>query len=191
MVCNANCGPVASGWRADQAEIVGYLVDYAQFHPPLDSDVHETPGTNFFCDRSLLQPPATLIESGFYKTFTLWRLHRDRQIVPMRRNDVQVVYRRPLQMRTFLSQRYRHGRCFAGRRLEQPKQPPRLLCIAFAPTLPWLRCWRILRAARRHRELRAAFWRQLPRVILAECAWSYGEFVGYLLGSGHACSELD
>ncbi len=51
-------GPVLSGWRPDQREIVGYLVDYAQFAAPLDSSVREVPGINFICDRALLDPPA-------------------------------------------------------------------------------------------------------------------------------------
>jgi hypothetical protein len=184
-------GPVLSGWGSDQREIVGYLVDYAQFHPPSDSSVREVPGINFICDRALLDPPAFLIERGLFKTFTLWRLERERHIVTARHDDVQVVYRRPLYAAAFLRQRCRHGRCFAARRFDSPNQPNRLACILGAPLLPFLRCWRIWRNSRRHANLRAAWRRQLHWIAISEIAWSWGEFIGYAFGAGNACAELD
>jgi hypothetical protein len=184
-------GPVLSGWRADQREIVGYLVDYAQFHAPLDPSVHEVPGINFICDRALLDPPALLIDRGLFKTFTLWRLERERRIVTARHDEVPVVYRRPLYVGAFLRRRYRHGRCFAARRFDSPGQPSHVACILGSSILPFLKCWRIWRVARRHANLRAAWWRQLHWVVLSEIAWSWGEFIGYAFGAGNACAELD
>ena len=184
-------GSVLSGWRPDQREIVGYLVDYAQFHAPLDPSVREVPGINFICDRVLLDPAALLVDRGLFKTFTLWRLERERHIVAARHGDVQVVYRRPLHPAAFLRRRYRHGRCFAGRRFDSPGQPNRVACLLGSPILPFLKCWRIWRIARRHANLRAAWWRQLHWVALSEIAWSWGEFIGYGLGAGNACAELD
>lgn len=184
-------GPVLSGWRPDQREIVGYLVDYAQFAAPLDPSVREVPGINFICDRALLDPPALLVERGLFKTFTLWRLERERHIVTARHDDIRVVYRRPLHPVAFLRRRYRHARCFAARRFENPGQPNRVACILGSPLLPLLKCWRIWRAARRHANLRAACWRQLHWIALSEIAWSWGEFIGYGFGAGNACAELD
>lgn len=184
-------GPVAPGWRPEQRMIAGYLVDYAQFHRPHHPSVHEVPGINFVCARELLDPPATLATRGFFKTFMLWRLAREQNLTAARCDDIQVVYRRPLAPRSFLRRRYRHGRCFAGRRFDNPNQPPRWACVAFAPFLPLLKCWRIARAARRHAELQRAYWRQIHWVMLAESAWSWGEFVGYVFGAGDACADLD
>jgi hypothetical protein len=184
-------GPIIPGWGPGQREIVGYLVDYAQFHPPSHPSVHEVPGINFICARALLDPPAMLAEQGLYKTFTLWRLKRTQGLAPARHDDVRVIYRRPFQPGRFLRRRYLHGRCFAGRRHEQPGQPPRIACVAACPALPLLKCWRIWRAAARHPALRAAFGRQLYWITLCELAWSWGELVGYVLGPGHACADLD
>ena len=184
-------GPVLPGWRPDQREIVGYLVDYVQFHAPPDPSVREVPGVNLVCDRALLEPAASLADRGFFKTFMLWRLERERRMVPVRVGDLQVIYRRPLSPGRFLRRRYRHGRCFAGLRLEQPGQPGRVACILFAPALPPLKCWRIWRAARRHANLRVAFWRHLHWIALSEIAWSWGEFIGYGFGAGRTCADLD
>lgn len=184
-------GPILSGWRPEQREIVGYLVDYAQFDTPLNPSVREVPGINFICDRGLLDPPALLVERGLLKTFSLWRLERERHIVTARHEDIRVTYCRPLQPAAFLRRRYRHARCFAAQRFENPGQPNRLACILGSPLLPLLKCWRIWRAARRHANLRAAYWRQLHWIVLSEIAWSWGEFIGYGFGAGNACAELD
>lgn len=188
--CRLFSGGVVSGFAASQAGVVGYLVDYAQFHPPLQATVRETPGINLCCDRELLDVPEMLVNRGFYKTFMLWRLHRDLGLTPTRSEAMVVTYARNMHTPALLRQRYLHGRCFAACRVEQPGQPPRLLCLLFTPALPWLKCWRILRAVRRHAELRRAYWRQFHRVFVAECAWSCGEFMGYLFGAGTACRDL-
>lgn len=184
-------GPVLSGWRADQREIVGYLVDYAQFHAPQDPSIREVPGINFICDRALLDSPESLVDRGLFKTFTLWRLERERHILTARHDDLAVIYRRPLHPAAFLLRRHRHGRCFAARRFDSPGQPSRAACILGSPLLPFLRCWRIWVAARRNAKLRAAWWRQLHWIALSEIAWSWGEFIGYGFGAGNSCAELD
>jgi hypothetical protein len=184
-------GPVAPGWRPSEWMIVGYLVEYAQFHRPHHPAVHEVPGINFVCERALLDSSDALRRRGFFKTFTLWRLARDRNIAVKRCDDMQVVFRRRLAAKSFLRRRYLHGRCFAACRHEQPDQPPRWACVLFAPALPGLKCWRIWRAARRHRDLHRAYWRQLHWVVLSEVAWSWGELVGYVAGAGDSCARLD
>jgi hypothetical protein len=184
-------GPVAPGWRSSEWMVVGYLVEYAQFHRPHHPGVHEVPGINFVCERALLDSNDVLRQRGLFKTFTLWRLAREQKIVATRCDEMQVVFRRRLEPKSFLRRRYLHGRCFGGCRHEQPGQPLRWACVLFAPALPVLRCARIWRAARRHADLHRAYWRQLHWVVLSELAWSWGEFVGYLLGAGDACDRLD
>jgi hypothetical protein len=184
-------GPVAPGWRPSEWMIVGYLVEYAQFHRPHHPAVHEVPGINFVCERALLDSNDVLRQRGLFKTFMLWRLAREQNIVAARCDEMQVVFRRGLEAKSFLRRRYLHGRCFGGCRHEQPGQPPHWACVLFAPALPALRCARIWRAARRHADLHHAYWRQLHWVVLSELAWSWGEFVGYVLGAGDACDRLD
>jgi hypothetical protein len=184
-------GPVAPGWRPSEWMIVGYLVEYAQFHRPHHPAVDEVPGINFVCERALLDSNDVLRERGLFKTFTLWRLAREQDIVAARCDEMQVVFRRQLEAKSFLRRRYLHGRCFGGCRNQQPGQPPRWACLLFAPALPVLRCARVWRAATRHADLRRAYWSQLHWVVLSEVAWSWGEFLGYLLGAGDACERLD
>ena len=184
-------GPVDPGWRPSDWMIVGYLVEYAQFHSPYHPAVHEVPGINFVCERALVDSNEVLRQRGWFKTFTLWRLAREKNIVAARCDAMRVVFRRVLEPKSFLRRRYLHGRCFGARRHEQPGQPPRWACAVFAAALPLLRCLRVWRAARRHEDLHRGYWRQLHWVVLSELAWSWGEFVGYVAGAGDACERLD
>jgi hypothetical protein len=184
-------GPVAPGWRPSDWMIVGYLVEYAQFHRPYHTSVHEVPGINFVCERALVDSDDVLRDRGWFKTFTLWRLERESKIVVARCDAMQVVFRRVLEPRSFLRRRYLHGRCFGACRHQQRGQPPRWACALFAPALPPLRCMRVWKAARRHPDLHRGYWRQLHWVIASEIAWSWGEFLGYILGAGDACERLD
>lgn len=184
-------GPVDPGWNECDARITGYVAEYVQFHSPLASSLDEVPGNNIVCRRDLLETPDKLAADGFFKTFLIWKLARKQQLAPQGFDDMVVVYRKPFLMGHYAKRRYIHGRCFAASRFDNPGQPPRLMCLAFTPVLPWLRVWRIYRAVARHRDMKRAFFRQLPRVILSEFAWSAGEFMGYGFGGRDYCDHLD
>lgn len=183
-------GPVNSAWAPADRRIVGYITEYAQFHAPLAKQLNEVPGNNLVCHRSLLNAPNMLIERGFLKTFMIWKLAREQDLVPERFNDMVVAYRKPFQLGSYLAQRKVHGRCFAAHRHDNPKQPPRVLCIVFTPLLPILRVWRIYKAVRRDRVLTSAFVIHLPGIVLSEAAWSLGELLGYAFGEEGACESL-
>lgn len=184
-------GPVEPGWASDDRRIVGYLSDYAQFKAPLTGAVSEIPGNNLVMRRMLMAPAPELQTQGFFKTFTLWRLRHEQGVLPIGDNDMQVVYRKPFALRSFLQRQYVHGRCFGATRHVQSGQPPRFLCLVFTPLLPWLRTWRIGRAAARDRSLTRAFRRYLLLVIWSQVVWSWGEFLGYTLGASDSCDRLD
>jgi len=184
-------GPVEPGWAANDPRILGYLVEYAQFKRPFAGTLDEVPGNNVVCRRELLAPANELVERGFFKTFTVWRLARERGLSPRQVDEMAVVYRKGFGLSSYLRRRRVHGRCFAAMRHGNPGQPLKLLCLAATPLLPVLRCARIYRAVRPHGELAAAFFRHLPWVLLAETAWSFGEFLGYARGERGACAGLD
>lgn len=184
-------GPVDPGWNRDDAEIVGYLAEYAQFRSPLAVELDEVPGNNLVCLRNLLDAPARLESSGFFKTFMIWRLDSERGMVPLRHDDMIVTYRKPFAYGHYMARRFIHGRCFGATRHDNANQPPRLVCLVFTLFLPILRSLRIYRAVSRHGELKGAFYRHLHLVLQSEIAWSAGEFVGYALGGRSYCDKLD
>ncbi len=185
------CGPVEPGWAIDDKRIIGYLTDYAPFQAPLDRHPDEVPGNNLVVKRNLLAASAALEESGFFKTFTVWRLAREHGLLPLSCNEMRVLYRKPFAVRRYLVRQYVHGRCFGATRHDHPGQPARMACLGFAPLLPWRRTWRVWKAVRKHPPLRAAFMRFFHLVFLFETAWSLGEFMGYAFGGRHSCDRLE
>lgn len=184
-------GPVDSGWEKNDRRIVGYLVEYAQFASPLTAELDEVPGNNIVCERSLLDDVSKLQSEGFFKTFMVWRLAAEQQLLPGRLDDMVVSYRKPFQCGHYIKRRYIHGRCFGATRHDNADQPSRLLCLGFSVVLPLVRTWRIYKVVRNHGDLRRAFYRFILLIISSECAWSAGEFSGYAFGGRDCCNKLD
>lgn len=180
-------GPVEHSYSAGDHRIVGYLVEYAQFHRPVAAKLTEVPGNNLIFDRKAFRQadhPATQTLSKT-KLVSQWR----KEGIAPRRIDAVVVHDRPFNLARYATRRFRHGRTYAHGRSYSWNFASRILAIGFTPFLPWLRIYRILSHARRVPALRKAARRNLLRMIIAEIAWSFGEFVAYL-GLGHGDEAL-
>jgi hypothetical protein len=184
-------GPVDSGWNKMDRRIVGYLAEYAQFDSPLAEELDEVPGNNLVCQRSLLDDAEKLQSEGFFKTFMVWRLEAEHDLVPGRLNEMIVKYKKPFRFTHYIKRRFIHGRCFGATRHDNAGQPSRLLCMGFTLLLPLLRTWRIYKAVRYRSDLRSAFYRFILLIMSSECAWSAGEFFGYAFGGRKYCNKLD
>jgi len=180
-------GPVEPAYDASDRRMVGYLVEYVQFHRPIAAGMGEVAGNNLVMRRDLAGEAQTLKTAGFVKTQILPTLAQAPRLVP----EAVVLHGKPYNRKGFSSRRYWHGRAFAAHRPGSPGAPPRLLALLFTPLLPVLRVMRIHRHAARVEACRIAFWRFLPDLILAETCWSFGELVGYLTGDAGPARNLD
>lgn len=183
-------GPVEPGWPLNNSNIIGYLIEYAQFKSPVTCD-SEFPGNNIIFRTELLGNRDELRRQGFFKTFLLWRLKKEQRTEPVYSEEIPVYYQKNFQLTHYLKRRLTHGRCFAGCRLKQENQPHRLLCIAFTPALFILRTFRIYQWVKPKNDLKKAFFRYAPQIIASEVAWSIGEFLGYSFGEKDSCENLD
>ena len=186
------CGPVDPGHLEGCWSWAAYLSEYGQFNGSLDSSqLEEVPGNNLVVPRELLPASDDLEKNGFWKTFHLERLKARLGELPLAvANDMVVMYRRSYRLGPYLRRRVLHGRCYGGRRLEQPSAPPRLLCLAFTPLLPLLRIYRVLRRVLKKRGLRRPLVKASGPIFLGEVAWALGEAFGYARGPGDACERL-
>jgi len=181
-------GPVSCGWPSASAQIVGYLVEYAQFNPPLSPDLRQVPGVNLVAARCYAQHPDVLQDDGFVKTRLL--AHFDAiGATPLPVEESVVAYRKTFTFSGYCAQRFPHGRCYGADRDLGRSTWPWLRAVMATPALPIVRTFRIFCAARRAQRL-APFWRWLHRIVIAEAAWSAGELVGYLLGAGASRTYL-
>ena len=101
---------------------------------------------------------------------------------------------RHVTFREAVRERYAFGRLFGCTRLNFCSFGKRLYYILFAPALPFLLMSRMTSKGWTPR-LRREFVRAFPTLVVLACAWSIGEWLGYLTrrepGSLVAAQELD
>jgi hypothetical protein len=97
--------------------------------------------------------------------------------------DLVVDQRRDhLTISGLLRERIAWGRLFATLRVREKSLASRLAMAALTPVLPVLLFLRLARMQWQKRVSRRAFLVAAPCVLLLLCAWSFGEFLGYLTG---------
>ena len=183
-------GPVEENYPARDRGIVGYLVEYGQFHRPISPRLQEIPGSNLVIERQAIGASAGDATSEFNKTLLL-RKWRAAGYWPKRIDDAVVIHCRPFSSRHFRLRRFDHGRAFAAQRMTMPGAPRRLLALAFTPLLPLLRVARIWARTRHVARLRRSARRHFFMILAAETAWSAGEFAGYAWGAAEPPPVLD
>ncbi|HHT9119319.1 MAG TPA: hypothetical protein ACFYD3_02100 [Candidatus Hypogeohydataceae bacterium YC41] len=167
-----------------------YFCDYGQFMLPLASrTMQAVPGNNISIKRWILEKGKEFVEGEFWKTYWCRRIQMEGfslYAVP----SIIVFYRKSFQLWPYLVHRFHNGRCFAGMRLAQLSQVDRLVYVLGSPFLPILFCARILKVVLPKRRYLGRFFLAFPLIILATMSWAFGEFVGYLLGSGTSCHRV-
>jgi hypothetical protein len=182
---DAAFGPVEPAYDWDDPRIVGYLTEYVQFHRPIAADMREVAGNNLILRRDLAGSPETLRKDGFVKTHLLPSLPETPRLLP----EALVLHAKPMDLAAYYRRRYLHGRCFAAQRGLAPVR--RVITAMATILLPFVRVARAARHTQRLPQARAAFWRFLPQIFIAESAWSFGECLGYLAGEGGCRPRLD
>lgn len=186
------CGPVNPGPLCNITSWAAYLSEYGQFREPLRAEsLEEVPGNNVVFPRRWLPPAEELEREGFWKTLHLERLRRELGSLPVAvAPEMSVVQHREYRLASFLRRRALHGWCYGGSRVSEPSAPPRWLCLGFAPLLPGLRVWRLVRRMRAKPGPTGLAGLVFPAIVLGEIAWSLGEFRGYASGPGDACERI-
>lgn len=184
-------GPVESSYPPGDDRIIGYLVEYVQFHRPIPDGFDEIPGNSLVVRRSLIPQDEMFGRRGFVKS-TLIADWRERgtplpRLVPA----AAVRHAKPFNWRRYVVRRFRHGRCYGARRLEKRPHPPRLWLMMISPLLPLVRVLRIWRHVTRLPQFQTPFLRYIGPILVAECGWSLGELTGYVAGEGGTGALLD
>lgn len=184
-------GPVEANYPPGDKRVIGYLVEYVQFHRPVAETLEDIPGNNLIIRRSLVPINADVLRRGFLKTALIDEWRDNGTPLPRLIPAAVVCHAKPFDWRRYVVRRFRHGRCYAARRLEKKPRPPRPWLVLMAPLLPFVRVLRIWRHVRRAPNFRSAFLRYFALILIAECGWSLGEFTGYVAGESQTGDLLD
>jgi len=168
-----------------------YINEYGMFMPPvLHGETWILPGSNIAYKRRALFDEADRPRFDvFWKTFANQGLASSGQpllLVP----GMGVRLRKPIPFLDFLSTRVDHGRCFGGMRVASRPLGERLARAATCPLVPFVLLYRWGRSYAAKRRRLDMFILTLPLQLLLFGAWAFGECIGYLRGSGRACTRL-
>lgn len=98
--------------------------------------------------------------------------------------EAEVTMLRRVRFGDAIRERYAFGRWFACKRIEQASAAARIKWLMLSPLLPLVLMYRMARVAMGRPRLRGPFFRSIVAVKTLACAWSWGEWIGYLTGKG-------
>jgi len=182
VVRNANPGSAVS-W-AD------FFIGYGPWlHPQQPREAEFLPGHNTSYKREVLLACGPHLERLLEaETVLHWQLRAEGQRLFLEPGAITAHTNFSL-WRSWLPVQYLAGRVFAGARVRSMPPWGRLLFAAGSPLIPWLRLWRLWRAAGT-REQRARFLGCLHALVIGLLLDGAGQFVGYVAGSGRATDRI-
>jgi glycosyltransferase involved in cell wall biosynthesis len=168
-----------------------YFTRYSSFMPPISSgDARALPGNNACYSRAVLTQNADLLRDGFWEAefnVSILRRHCTLSISP----ELCVEQRQERGLFEYVALRFRHGRCYGGRRFRDSTRPERNRLLWTMPLIPGVLFWRAARSVFRKRQYRGQFVLASPLLCVYFSAWAAGEAVGYLFGTGTSCLDTD
>ncbi len=179
-------GPIEPGDYRSGFDWAVFFCEYGRFMMPFTGHVPALPGNNVAYKRSVLMPLNA--DEGFYEVFTheQWR-QQGHTLLAEPKMAVRNIgsWSRQHTLRSA----YHHGRAFGGMRVEGQPGWRRLSYAALAVCLPLLQVARVVRHVLSRKRHVPALLRALPWIGLFTVSWSWGEFLGYLLGAGRSTEE--
>ena len=158
-----------------------YYCDFGRYQNPLpEGPAPYVSDSNVAYRRAALDDVADAWRDDYHETIVHWALVARGHELWLTPRSVVWQRRSGLTLRGALAERVVWGRSFAGTRARGISTGARLVYAAFAFVLPLLLTFRLLRGVLRRRRGVGAFLACLPLVLLLQCAWAWGELVGYV-----------
>ena len=157
-----------------------YLCDFGRYQNPLPEGRSEfVSDSNVAYRRSALEKVAAAWKDDYHETAVHWAMlaagfelcTTPRVVVWQRRGG--------LRWREALRERRVWARSFAGTRARMIGAR-RFVLAALSPLLPFVITARLARTAFERGRYKATFLACLPRILVLQCVWAWGEFVGYV-----------
>jgi len=183
-------GSVMPGDSLNLLNLGLFLCDYAQFVEPMQSGQNvDLPGNNVVFKTSRLGSLQRFKNEGFWKTFFCHEL-AERGETLHADSSMLAFYNRELTLSQIASRRYHHGRCFGAMRAQKSDILSRIVYALVGPLLPALLLWKLIKRCAPKPQCRTLLIKAAPSVLLCLIFWTFGEWLGNLLGASDSCSRL-
>jgi glycosyltransferase involved in cell wall biosynthesis len=176
-------GPVLNGRRTFSGW-AQYFTRYAAFMLPVaNGATRYLPGNNAIYARASIESYLPLIEDGFWEAEFNHALLADKHAFWMN-PDLAIEQHQHRGAFAYLPLRFRHGRCYGGRRFRAATSRERWRLLAATPLIPLILYWRAARNVIRKRRHMGIFLITTPLQMCYFGAWAAGETAGYVFGQG-------
>lgn len=183
-------GPILADRFTRLRDWVVYFSEYHGFMPPWpDGPRLALNGANIAYHREKLLAHRDLLDTGYWEVVLHPVLARDGAFRAV--NAMGVFHTGPFDFGYYLRQRYLLSRVWGGTQRARVSPAVRWAHVALAPVFPLVMLGRIAARVNERRGLVRPFVMALPMLVLAMCALTLGETLGYLLGPGRALEEVE
>lgn len=160
-----------------------YYCDFGRYGRPFKSaETSYASDVNIAYKREALASVRDVWLDGYHETTVHWELKRTGQRLFLDNRPVVYQTRKGITFIKALSERIGWGRIFAETRVREITILSRVLFALGSPLLPAIMLGRVFQHMRRQKRTIGIMFSTLPIAFLLLVAWSWGEFIGYLVG---------
>ncbi len=183
-------GPILDDQYSRRRDWVVYFSEYHNYMPPWqDADHYQLNGANIAYDRAQVMRHRAVLDTGWWEAGLhplLAERGRFRSIPEMGAHHMG-----PFDYAYYLHQRYLLARVWGATQRARVGVGSRLAHIVSAPIFPLFLLGRMTRRVLDGRRLVGQFTRTIPLLVPAVFAYTWGEFLGYLVGPGTALEHVE
>lgn len=160
-----------------------YFCDFGRYQNPLAEGPAEfVSDSNVVYRREALESIAEVWRDDYHETLVHWKLVEKGHEIWLTPQVEVWQLRADLEAREAFRERVVWGRSFSGTRVKGVALSRRLTFAALSPLLPFVMTLRLVRRSLGRPRSRSRLLAALPLVFLLQCAWAWGECLGYLSG---------
>jgi glycosyltransferase involved in cell wall biosynthesis len=162
-----------------------YFCEYHNYMPPWpDGERYSLGGANIAYRRDALLRHDDLLAQGYWEVVLHPKLYQDGRFhsVP----EMGAYHTGPFDYRYYLGQRYLLSRAWAGAQRERISIGKRLVYLVAAPALPFVFLTRIAQRVFKSGFHLGRFVQAVPLLVPVMVVYVWGEWLGYLRGTGNA-----
>ena len=196
---------IVAGFRDDDAAIGGPILDdgyarlrdwcvyFSEYHnylPPWgDVERYALNGANIAYDRARALRHRDVLDGGYWEVVLHPLLARDGKFRAVEAAGAR--HTGPFDYRYYLRQRYLLSRVWGGTQRELVPAGKRLAHLVLGPLFPLFLFARVTSRVLERRRLLGRYLATLPLLVPAWICYSFGEWLGYLVGPGRALEEVE
>ncbi len=196
---------VAAGFKADDAALGGpildsdfarlrdwcvYFSEYHNYMPPWgDVERYALNGANIAYDRAKLMKHRAVLDKGYWEVVLHPLLAREGKFRAL--DALGAHHTGPFDYGYYLHQRYLLSRVWGGSQKELVPFSKRLLHLVLGPIFPLLLFARVTARVLEKKRHVGKYIVTLPLLVPAWFCYSFGEWLGYLVGYGRALEEVE